>query len=125
MDETTFDPWNFSDPSMDVAPWADAGYQSDGTFVTPYTAQQTNVPAGTAGYSAPMSKQTYGLLSQGLGVLGSSINLAQVLDYKKYEATNGGLFMNGQGAYGRGQVVNPNYSMLILLMMGAIFMMKD
>lgn len=123
MDDT-FDPWNFSDPNMDVAPWADAGYQSDGTFVTPWTAQQTNSPANTAGYSSPMSKETYGLLSQGIGVLGSSINLAQMLDYKKYEATNGGLFLNGQGTYGR-QVVNPNYSMLILLMMGAIFIMKD
>jgi len=107
--------------------WSDlVGPQTDGTQGTPVTAQQVNSPANTAGYSDVLSPQVFSLLQQGIGVAANSFNLSQVLDYKRYEATNGGLFMNGQGAYGaRTGVVNPNYSMLILLMMGAIFIMKN
>lgn len=108
-----------------VAGYYGAGPNNDGTYTTPLAAQQYNKPANTAGYNSPMSQQTYGLLTQGIGVLGNLANTAMMIDYKKYEATNGGLFMQGAGAYGqRVATVNPNYSMLILLMLGAVFLTR-
>lgn len=125
MDET-FDPWDFDSATIDVAPWA--GPQSDGTYVTPTTAQQINSPANTAGFGSPMSAQTYGLLTQGINGAVNLLALDKMVDYRKYEATNGGLFMQGQGAYmmnRSGSVLNPNMTMMLLLFAGVVFMMKD
>lgn len=102
------------------------GPQSDGTYQIPVAAQQQNRPDNTAGYSTPMNQQTAAILSQGLGVLGNLANTAMVLDYRKYEATNGGLFMQGRGINGmNGQVMRPNYSMLLLLAAAAFILLKE
>lgn len=127
-----------TDPLMDYAPadwlangtdWSlMPGPQSDGTYVTPSTAQQINNPANTAGNSSPMSTQTYNLLTQGINGAFNLAALSQMVDYRKYEATNGGLFMQGQGAYlprAGAPVLNPNMTMMLLLFAGVVFLMKD
>lgn len=101
------------------------GPQTDGTYSIPTAAQQVNNPANTAGNSTPMDKQSAALLSQGLGVLGNLANTAMVMDYRKYEATNGGLFMQGRAINGVPVTqMRPNYSGLLLLAGIVIFLRK-
>ncbi len=102
------------------------GYQTDGTFVTPAAAQQVNNPANTAGYSSPMSDSTLKLLTQGISTLGTLGSQAMMLDYRRYEATNGGLFMQGYAANGmRATQVSPNFSALLILGAAIVLMVKD
>lgn len=104
----------------------DVGPQVDGTYGIPVNAQQYNSPANTAGYSSPMSQGTYNLLSQGITAATNLFALDKMVDYKKYEATNGGLFLQGYGAYNqRTTAVNPNVSMLLLMVAGVVLLMKD
>jgi len=124
------DPWSSGSGDIGLGStltYADVvGPQTDGTYQIPVAAQQVNNPANSAGYSTPMSAQSAALLSQGIGVLGNLANSAMVLDYKKYEATNGGLFMQGRGINGINGMpqARPNYSMLLLLAGVVYFMQK-
>lgn len=109
---------------------ADIGPQTDGTYGIPTTAQQYNAPDNTAGYSPSVSPQVAALLSQGIGSLTQLGLGAMVLDYKKAEATNGGLFYQGQYAAlrrnGYGQVNQPLTLSTLLLLGGlAYLLLKD
>lgn len=73
------------------------GPQSDGTNIVPPTGQAI-AGADQAGYGASYSPQVFGLLSQGLGAFSNIYQNGQLLDYKKYEATQAGIVAQGQAA---------------------------
>ncbi len=116
------------DPSLDTVNLYDVyGPQSDGTWTTPPAAQPTNSPANTAGYGSGMSDATFRLLSQGIGAAGQAFNLAQHINYRRWEATNGGLYAQGQTAGIRPRLpngtVNPSYSLLVLMVIGGAILL--
>lgn len=53
---------------------------------------------GAAATLPNYAPDVFKLLSQGLGILNSDYQMNQMIDYKKYEATQGGLFAQGQAA---------------------------
>ncbi len=82
----------------DDGSWSIVGPQPDGTHGIPVTAQQVNSPAGVAGYSSAWSQQAIDVLKFGVGAVTDAWKFGQALDYKKFEATNGGLYAQGQPA---------------------------
>lgn len=74
------------------------GGQVDGTFVVPSTADQINDPSNTAGYPASSSNTALDVLKYGVGAITDSWKFAQNLDYKRFEATQGGVFQQGKYA---------------------------
>ena len=129
----TFDPMDFSNPLIDVAPaggiWeTPVGPQADGTYQYPTTAQQVNSPQNTAGYSSAISPQVAQLFSQGIGAL-SNLGIAKMqVDYARAAATNGGLFLQGRYAgvplVGR-RAQQMDFSMLLLIGGLAYLLLKD
>lgn len=108
----------------------DIGYNNDGTFNTPISAQQTNNPQNTAGYSSTISPAVANLLSQGIGTLGKLGMGAMQLDYARAEATNGGLYYQGRYAglarNGYGQINQPiNLSVVLIIGALAYVLLKD
>lgn len=134
MSDFYTDPWSSGSGDIGLGntlTYSDiAGPQSDGTYAVPVAAQQVNDPANVAGYSATMSDSTYKLLSQGIGTLGQ-LGLANMnLDYRRYEATNGGLFRQGYYAgisgNGYGRANQPMQLSTLLLICGlAYLLLKD
>ncbi|EON15329.1 hypothetical protein [Pandoraea sp. SD6-2] len=96
------------------------GPQNDGTYNYPDTAQPVNQPAdvGAAATLPNYAPDVFKLLSQGLGALNSDYQMNQMLDYRKYEATQGGLYAQGQAAatVASAQIgaVNANKMLMIL-----------
>ncbi|WP_250479124.1 MULTISPECIES: hypothetical protein [unclassified Caballeronia] len=96
------------------------GPQNDGTYVTPDAAlpinQAVDVGSGTAvGNYAP---DVFKLLGAGLNSFTTLYGQNQLLDYKRYEATQGGIFAQGQAAsnIASAQIaaVNSNKMLMIL-----------
>lgn len=102
---------------------ASVGPQNNGTYEIPVNAQQVNLPQNTAGYSSVTPDWVGKILSQGIGAL-TQVKMAQAqIDYRRAEATNGGLFFQGRPAYlarnGAGQVGQP-VNLSALLMIGGL-----
>lgn len=107
-------------------PYSNPGFvgpQSDGTYQVPATVQANNGPVDVGGTPAgSYSGNISDIFKYGLQVLGTvgNYNLAsQALDYKRYEATQGGLYVQGRPA----GVVTAKTSGLnsgVLLVAGAI-----
>lgn len=81
----------------DGGAWS-VGPQTDGTYGIPVTAQQVNSPAGVAGYASSWDQQAIDILKFGVGAVTDAWKFNQALDYKKFEATNGGLYAQGAPA---------------------------
>lgn len=80
----------FTDSSSSVGP------QSDGTYSFPDNAQPNNQPWDTSGgQNGDYSKAVLDTLKFGVGVWQQDQSRRDFYDYKKYEATNGGLFQQG------------------------------
>lgn len=78
---------------------ATVGPQSDGTYAYPGAAQPANQPwdvGGTA--SGNYSQQVLDVLKFGVGVWQQDQARQEFYDYRRFEATNGGLFMQGRQA---------------------------
>jgi len=101
------------------------GPQSDGTYSYPVAAQPVNDPANTAGYSASAPAWVGGVLTQGIATLGQYLQAKNITDYRRWEATNGGLFMQGRPAYlrnGQPAVALPS-SVITLLLLGGLLLL--
>jgi hypothetical protein len=102
------------------------GPQNDGTYNTPSAALPVNqaVDVGTGSSVGNYAPQVFNLLGQGLGAFTQLYGQNQLLDYKRYEATQGGLFMQGQAAASIGQAqiaaASSNKMLLILGIFGVI-----
>jgi hypothetical protein len=96
------------------------GPQNDGTYVTPTAALPYNqaVDVGSGSQVGNYAPQVFNLLGQGLSAFTTLYGQNQLLDYKRYEATQGGLFAQGQAAASLGQAqiaaVNSNKMLMIL-----------
>lgn len=92
LDTGSIDPW------FDTS--AGVGFQSDGTFSVPVSAEPTNNPANTAGYPSVTDAGSLDILKWGPQLAQNllSWDLQKTAIDKRYEATNGGLFMNGRPA---------------------------
>lgn len=101
--------------------FGEIGPQTDGTYNVPAASQQVNSPQNTAGYSTATPDWVKNVLTQGIGVLGQYVNTKQAIDYKKWESTNGGLFLQGMnaGLYQRQAIpTNPRTSLALLILLG-------
>lgn len=78
--------------------WSSVGPQTDGTYAIPSAAQPNNSPQNTAGYPADSSSSALDILKYGVGVITNAWQFNSMLDYKKFEATNGGLYRQGAPA---------------------------
>jgi hypothetical protein len=109
---------------------ADIGPQNNGTYGTPLTAQPTNNPSNTAGYPSDTPAWVGSLLTQGVGVLGNLGMAKMQVDYRRAEATNGGLYWQGRPAYLAGNgygMTNQPITLSTLLLIGglAFLLLKD
>ena len=78
--------------------WSIYGPQVDGTYNIPSTAQQTNNPSNTAGFPSLSSAGALDFLRFGVQSITDTWKFNQVMDYKRYEATNGGVYQQGSPA---------------------------
>lgn len=117
MDPTTFDPSTLV--GSDTYGFT-VGPQNDGTYVSPASALPINqaVDTGTGSSLGNYSPQVFSLLNNGLSAFTSIYNNNAMLDYKRYETTQGGIYMQGQAAASLGQAqvaaVNSNKMLMIL-----------
>lgn len=89
--------FNINDPSgwgLDLG----IGPSTDGTYGIPTTAQPNNDPSNTAGFPSITSGSALDILKFGVSAITDSWKFGQVLDYKRFEATNGGVFAQGKPA---------------------------
>lgn len=107
------------------------GPQNDGTYVQPSAAQPNNQPWDTSGNAAGnYSRDVLDVLKFGVGVWQQNDARNQFYDYKRFEATNGGLFLQGRfagvGTGGMPLAINPAKSQTLLLLMalGVILLIK-
>ena len=90
--------WDFTAGGGDNADTS-VGPQTDGTNVYAPIASTIPTPADTAGGApAQYSSQILDLFKFGVGVAQQQANLNAAFDYKKFEATNGGLYQQGKSA---------------------------
>lgn len=101
------------------------GPQSDGTYGYPAAALQVNNPANTAGYASTAPQSDLSLLKWGAGVLQGQIQFGNFMDYKRFEATNGGTFQQGQVAsvprVASGSIA-PSYLWAAVLVIGGLLL---
>lgn len=115
---------------VDYGPPLDIGPQTGGTYNIPESAQQNNLPYDTpGGVVGRYGSDVLGILSQGIGVWSQYQRNKQFIDYQRYEATNGGIFMQGRPAgqmqaAGSVQVRGNNNMMLLVLGVGLFLMMR-
>lgn len=129
MDESIF----LTNQSLDEYDPSDAGSvgaQPGGTYILPDAAQPNNRPWDTPGGTlGQYGSDVLNILKLGVGAWSQYQARQDFLDYKRFEATAGGVYQQGQRAGGvdaQGRVVvqgNNNF-LLIILVVGAIFILK-
>ncbi|WP_042301737.1 hypothetical protein [Paraburkholderia kururiensis] len=97
MDSFSLDPSQWGVGSDSYGFTMPVGPQSDGTNIVP-AAGMAITGADQAGYGASYSPQIFGLLNNGLSAFTQLYGQNQVLDYKRYEATQAGVVAQGQAA---------------------------
>lgn len=90
--------WDNGQLVEEDALFADVGPQVDGTYTVPSTAEPVNDPSNTAGYPAASDGSALDILKYGVGVITDTWKFGQQLDYKRWEATQGGLYRQGSPA---------------------------
>lgn len=105
------------------------GYASDGTFTTPavaVTAPPVDAGGGGVGQYAPMVMDVFKF---GVGVWNQQEQQKRMLDYKRYEATQYGAFMQGQPALtfaSGGNVLGGASGLMLVALAGlVILLIKD
>lgn len=76
------------------------GPSTDGTYSIPTSAQPVNLPSNTAGFPSFTGQDALDVLKYGVGVISDSWKFSELLDYKRFEATKGGVYQQGQYANG-------------------------
>lgn len=75
------------------------GPQTDGTNIPSGTAATIPTPTDTAGGApAQYGQAVLDVFKYGIGAYTATVQQQNMLDYKRYEATNGGLFQQGRAA---------------------------
>lgn len=91
--------------------WSVAGPQTDGTYNIPDLGVQLQPADAGGGLPADYSSGVLDIFKYGVGVWSANQNQQQLLDYKRFEATQNGLHQQGIpatfGVTANGQI-NPN-----------------
>ena len=101
------------------------GPQNDGTYGIPPTAVMSQPVDAGGGAPANYGSQILDIFKFGVGVWNQRENSKDMLDYKRWEATNAGLYLQGQNAAmygGRGQIGVLGIAALGLIL---LLVMKD
>lgn len=129
MDDTIFGS-NQSLDEWDPSTAGNVGPQSGGTYLLPDAAQPANRPWDTPGGTlGQYGGDVLNILKLGVGAWSQNQARQDFLDYKRFEATAGGVYQQGQRAGGvdaQGRVVvqgNNNF-LLIMLAVGAIILLR-
>ena len=116
------DPWESN--ARNGNEFVDVGPQPDGTYGVPSSAVQTNAPANTAGYSSQTPGWVGDVLKTGIGAVAGYFNNANILDYRRFEATNGGLYRQGYPALiSRNGQAQMNPTLFWALIIGGAFLL--
>jgi hypothetical protein len=93
------------------------GPQPDGTYNYPDAAQPNNQPWDTSGgANGAYNSQVLDVLKYGVGVWQQDQSRKDFYDYKRFEATNGGLFQQGSFAGGLRAMPARNRSLTLAAM---------
>lgn len=118
-----FDFSDFSPDNQTANAFDTVGIQSDGTFSTPVTAQVPNPQDAGGGSLGQYAPQLLDIFKFGVGTWAQANSQSNLLDYKRWEATNGGLYQQGNaagvriGANGATVGISPG---MLMLMAGAL-----
>ena len=118
------DAWRPGDPVTGEL----VGPQSDGTFGIPSTAQAVTPYDAGGGPAANYAPQILDIFKFGVGVWQQQSNQTAMYDYKRFEATQAGLYQQGQNAQLAQNPDGGNSGQLILfalLIAGVILVAKD
>lgn len=102
------------------------GPQTNGTYVYPGAAQPLNQPWDSGAPSTgAYSPAVLDLFKTGIQAVSSAYQTNQLIDYKKYEATQGGLFRQGAPAIFANGATGTNGSgmLMLLLIVGGIVLL--
>lgn len=107
--------------------YSGVGPQSDGTNI-PADASITPSPVDAGGgVPASYSKDILDVFKYGVGAYTSQQNYKNMLDYKRYEATQGGLYMQGRPTV-FSQAANGGSGSLVILaaiVIGAVVLLQN
>ncbi len=122
MDELNLEDYGYVMPDYQVGP------QVGGTYNVPASAQPNNTPWDSAGGTVGQyGGDVLGILSKGIGAWSQYQNNQQLLDYKRYEATAGGVFAQGRPNQIQTATVTARASspmLMILLVAGAVLLLR-
>ncbi len=122
MDELNLDDYGYVMPDYQVGP------QTGGTYNVPASAQPNNTPWDSAGGTVGQyGGDVLSILSKGIGQWSQYQSNQQLLDYKRYEATQGGVFAQGMPNQMQTATVTARASsplLLIALAVGAIVLLR-
>ena len=113
-------PWDTGASAPSSFDFSTVGPQNDGTYDVPAAATQTNDPSNTAGFAASADPGAYDILKFGLGAAADLYKFGKTLDYKRYESTQGGTFVQGQPSSAPRQSSGGTSSKFMLISLVAI-----
>lgn len=103
------------------------GPQSDGTSVSPTTATMPQPVDAGGGAAGSYSKDILDIFKFGLGAYSQNQQQSQLLDYKRFEATQAGLWRQGQPALfsNSAQGGTGNLVVLAAIVIGAVVLLQE
>lgn len=103
------------------------GPQSDGTSITPPTAETPLPVDAGGGFAGTYGKDILDIFKFGVGVYSQDKARSDLLDYKRFEATQAGLWRQGQPAlFARNpQGGNGNLLVLAAIVIGAVVLLQE
>lgn len=97
------------------------GPQTDGTNILSGNAATIPQPADTAGgQPAQYGQAVLDIFKFGIGAYSATVQQKNLLDYKRYEATSGGLYRQGVPGSMPAQAVAGNSNFLMMLAVGLV-----
>jgi hypothetical protein len=103
------------------------GPQSDGTSIAPTAAEMPQPVDAGGGFAGTYGKDILDIFKFGVGVYSQDKQRSDLLDYKRFEATQAGLWRQGQPAlFARNaQGGNGNVLVLFAIVIGAVVLLQE
>lgn len=123
-----FTPYGAADIGSDPYGISNVGPKSDGTFGIPTSAGAVTPYDAGGGPSANYGAQIMDVFKFGVGVWQQQQNQTAMLDYKRFEATQNGLYQQGKPAnlYSSANGGNSNQLIFFALLIGGVILLaKD
>jgi hypothetical protein len=103
------------------------GPQSDGTSISPGAAIQSNPVDAGGGAPGTYGKDILDVFKYGVGVYSQNKQQSDLLDYKRFEATQAGLWRQGQPALFSSSAGGGTGNLVILaaIVIGAVVLLQE